>query len=312
MPTLLPLVRACQNDDPWADPTLHALRVDGVQIGFVPQCVLDAVREFLATEHGTSVLRVVDDAVSFANGASCAQRSEDMARLTAWMRDTRRFPDPLDGTPTPDAGWRNEAYAVYGPGADGARSAVVFTLERAACGLFGIATFGVHVTAYTPDHRIWVPRRSRTKQTWPGYLDNSVAGGITAGDAPRDTVVRECQEEAGLRAEHVEPFLKQTGLITYFYKTPAGWRQPEMQHVYDLALPSDAIELKPEDGEAESFELLDVPAVLERLHRGEFKANCALVLVDFFIRHGYVTTENEPHYAEIVALLHTSLRLPVM
>lgn len=149
MPTLLPLVRACQNDDPWADPTLHALRVDGVQIGFVPQCVLDAVREFLATEHGTSVLRVVDDAVSFANGASCAQRSEDMARLTAWMRDTRRFPDPLDGTPTPDAGWRNEAYAVYGPGADGARSAVVFTLERAACGLFGIATFGVHVTVRT-------------------------------------------------------------------------------------------------------------------------------------------------------------------
>lgn len=74
----------------------------------------------------------------------------------------------------------------------------------------------------------------------------------------------------------VPALTQQTGLITYFYKTPAGWRQPEMQHVYDLALPSDAIELKPEDGEAESFELLDVPAVLERLHRGEFKANCAL------------------------------------
>lgn len=62
--------------------------------------------------------------------------------------------------------------------------------------------------AYTPDGRIWVPRRSRTKQTWPGYLDNSVAGGITAGDSPRASMVRECFEEAGLSRDQVEPYLK--------------------------------------------------------------------------------------------------------
>jgi isopentenyldiphosphate isomerase len=38
----------------------------------------------------------------------------------------------------------------------------------------------------------WVPKRAATKQTWPSYLDNSVAGGITAGDGPLETIVREC------------------------------------------------------------------------------------------------------------------------
>lgn len=49
-----------------------------------------------------------------------------------------------------------------------------------------------------------------------------------------------------------------------------------MQFVYDLALPSDAIHLRPEDGEAESFELLDIPTVLRHMHQGAFKTNCTL------------------------------------
>lgn len=46
--------------------------------------------------------------------------------------------------------------------------------------------------------------------------------------------------------------------------------------MYDLALPSDTIELAPADGEAESFELLGRAAIVERMHRGEFKPNCTL------------------------------------
>ena len=42
------------------------------------------------------------------------------------------------------------------------------------------------------EYLFWVPRRAATKQTWPGCLDNSVAGGITAGDNPWETIVREC------------------------------------------------------------------------------------------------------------------------
>lgn len=153
------------------------------------------------------------------------------------------------------AGWRNELYAIYGPGRKPA-----FSLERAACALFGLATFGVHATAYTWERsgsgsgsgscssagaggggdggasdvdglRIWVPRRAKSKSTWPGYLDNSVAGGISAGDAPYESMVRECAEEASLPADIVRKGMRPTGVISYFYRTTSGWCQPEVECV---------------------------------------------------------------------------------
>ncbi len=39
-------------------------------------------------------------------------------------------------------------------------------------------------------------------------LDNTVAGGITAGEAPFESMVRECQEEAGLPEAFVRSQLK--------------------------------------------------------------------------------------------------------
>ena len=62
-----------------------------------------------------------------------------------------------------------------------------FTLERAACAIFGLPTYGVHMTAYEgsgSDMKIWVPRRAETKATWPGKLDNvscSMSGAAFVG-----------------------------------------------------------------------------------------------------------------------------------
>lgn len=183
-------------------------------------------------------------------------------------------------------------------------------MERSACALFGFATFGVHATAYTPDYRIWVPRRAKDKSTWPGYLDNSVAGGITAGDGQYESMVRECGEEAGLPDRLVRKVMRQTGVISYFYRTPSGWRQPEVEYTYDIPLPSDVL-LRPVDGEAESFELMDRDRILDLIRRGQFKPNCALVLIDFFIRHGQLTAENcDCNYTKLVCALHNDLRLP--
>ena len=54
-------------------------------------------------------------------------------------------------------GWRNELYMVYAPPQSSAIkhdptrsfSNGVFPLERAACAVFGFATFGVHLTGDT-------------------------------------------------------------------------------------------------------------------------------------------------------------------
>lgn len=49
-----------------------------------------------------------------------------------------------------------------------------------------------YVRTEDEQYKIWVPKRAATKATWPGYLDNSVAGGITTGDSPLETLIREC------------------------------------------------------------------------------------------------------------------------
>jgi hypothetical protein len=46
--------------------------------------------------------------------------------------------------------------------------------------------------------------------------------------------------------------------------------------------------------------------ILEKMHAGRFKPNCGAVIIDFMIRHGYLTAENEPNYLEIVTRLHRS------
>lgn len=57
-------------------------------------------------------------------------------------------------------------------------------LRRSAAPLFGIANRGAHMTVYTKSdegkYRFWVPRRSRFCRTYPGMLDNTVAGGVKA------------------------------------------------------------------------------------------------------------------------------------
>lgn len=73
-----------------------------------------------------------------------------------------------------DLGWRNELYPVYGEGGE-----VLFAMERSATPLFGVVTFGVHMTVYVPatkfqPMRIWTPKRSEEKPTFPGMFDNSV------------------------------------------------------------------------------------------------------------------------------------------
>jgi len=208
-------------------------------------------------------------------------------------------------------GWRNELYPVTGRKSN-------ITVERAGSALLGIVTYGVHMTAYTKGTdgiMIWVPRRSPTKSTYPSMLDNSVAGGITAGDEPFETLVREAAEEASLSEEIVRRGAKPCGTVSYFHVRDSraggetGLMQPEIQFVYDLELTEDTV-LKPSDDEVQEFYLWSVEEVQKALTEEKFKPNCALVLLDFFVRHGILTVENEPDYTDVVAGLHRKLPFP--
>jgi 8-oxo-dGTP pyrophosphatase MutT (NUDIX family) len=212
-------------------------------------------------------------------------------------------------------GWRDELYPIYGPNRE-----LILSMERSASALFGVVTYGVHMTAYVASDgesgmKIWAPRRAETKQTYPGMMDNTVAGGLSTGEEPLECLIRECEEEASI-PENIARQAKSCGTLTYFHIRDAraggetGLCQPECQYVYDLELPSDFVP-KPGDDEAIDFKLLSIAEVQEALADGKFKPNCALLLVEFLVRHGFLTPEGEPDYIEIVSRLHRKMEFPL-
>lgn len=253
-----------------------------------------------------------DRSLTLLTGSTEAERTKAVAFATQAMRATDHFKVLR--------GWRDELYPVYGP-----KGELLLSMERAASALFGIVTYGCHMTAYTmkakdggdgeKEMQIWVPRRAASKQTYGGMLDNTVAGGIATGETAFESLVREAQEEASLPEEVVRKGAKAVGTVTYFHirDQRAGGEtrllQPECQYAYDLELDADTIP-KPSDDEVEGFELKTVEETKQALRDGEFKPNCALVLIDFFVRHGIITAEDEG-FIEVVARLHRRLEFPM-
>ncbi|KAJ5656462.1 hypothetical protein N7507_008412 [Penicillium longicatenatum] len=210
-------------------------------------------------------------------------------------------------------GWRNEKYPVYGPGGE-----FLLDMERCASPLFGIVSYGAHMTGYVEDAdglKFWVPRRAKNKQTYPSMLDNMVAGGMCTDEKPFECIVREAMEEASLPEEIVRASIVPVGCVTYSHIRDAraggeiGLSQPEVEYCFDLKLDASVIPC-PGDNEVEEFKLLTVQEVKDALVRGEFKPNCAVVMIDFFIRRGILTAENEPDYLDIISRLHRRLEYP--
>ncbi|XP_030279447.1 thiamine pyrophosphokinase 2 isoform X2 [Sparus aurata] len=181
-------------------------------------------------------------------------------------------------------------------------------IERAATCLFGVKQYGVHLNGYTVSSSgevsMWLARRSPTKQTYPGLLDNVAAGGLSAGFSIKQTLVKECQEEACIPAAIAEKACPVT-TVSYTYEDEEGV-YAETQFVFDLELPLD---FKPiiGDKEVQEFYLLSMDKVKDLLATEDFKPNCAMVVLDFLIRHSFIEPDTVPCYQEFVAGLHQTL-----
>ena len=238
-------------------------------------------------------------------GADAQEQSASVATLAQTWRDQQAFEIIR--------GWRDELYPAYGK--DGV---ILFNIERAASALFGIVTYGVHMTAYvrtTDGFKFWIPTRRTSKPAYGGMLDNTVAGGLASRETPLGGLIREAEEEASFPEDLIRNQAKPCGTVTYFGLSDqrsggeTGLFRPECEYVYDLEVDS-ALTPEPNDGEVEEFQLLSLKEVQDAMSEGRFKPNCALVMLDFFIRHGILTPEAEPNYVEIVARLHRRFDFP--
>jgi len=145
-------------------------------------------------------------------------------------------------------------------------------------------------------------------------LDVTVGGGMGLGDSAMETIVRESAEEALLDHDYVKEFVRPVGAIPFCNRSPGGWILPGMYYLFDLPLPPNGSitpRINALDGEVEKFELLDVQLVLQYLLEGRFKSSSALAIIEFLIRHGYITEDTDPRYLDICRLLKTDIKLPV-
>ena len=212
-------------------------------------------------------------------------RTSTMAQITLVLKNNKLI-----------KGWRNEACPVK----TSFTSPTLFEIERAAAPLFGIKGYGVHLNGYIKKNNqiyLWVGKRSLLKQNGPGKLDQIVAGGQPTQLTIKENLIKECAEEANISRALVAS-AKSVGSISYLTERKEGLRDDEI-FCFDIKLPND---FKPinTDGEVDGFFLWPLEKISQIIKRTEnFKFNSALVVVDFLIRHGFISS-NQKNYNNIV------------
>ncbi len=187
------------------------------------------------------------------------------------------------------------------PVTTGLREQPLFLMDRALVPYFGVRAFGQHMNGYirrNGEIYMWIARRSLHKRNEPGKLDNMVAGGLPWGLSLQENLTKECWEEAGIPAE-LAAQAEATGHVSYRCEIGHGVK-PDTMYCYDLELPDDFTP-RCTDGEVEEFQLWPLERVAQQVRDSDdIKLNCNLVIIDFLIRHGYITEEHL-EYTDLMA-----------
>jgi len=231
-------IRACNNFDPAG---FRPFQVSGDRVGWLPHDMAETLRRW------PDVFRVEADAVALD------PRFDDFVSRSKAVALPLRT---LAGEGQIEA-WRGELYPVTPDW----HTPPLMQIERAACPRFGIRAFGVHINGFVRKAdgiHMWVARRAYDKPTFPGMLDNMVAGGQPIGLGLMANVVKECGEEAGI-PEDLARHAVAVGMISYTHQPPEGCK-PDQMFCYDLELPENFIPT-PADGEVEEFYLWPIAKV---------------------------------------------------
>ena len=178
----------------------------------------------------------------------------------------------------------------------------LFKLDRKLVEYLGIRGYGVHLIVYVKQrntYKLWVPRRNKNKFVEPSKFDNSVAGGVRAGEDIFVALEREAYEEAGLKKEQLNN-LKLVGTLNYNWKNSPYTLRRDTLYLFDLEVDD---KFKPQclDGEVENFELMEWKKVLKMMQNTNLiKNNCNLVFFNFMVRHGLINKKLEKNYEEIL------------
>ena len=178
----------------------------------------------------------------------------------------------------------------------------LFKLDRKLVEFLGIRGYGVHLIIYIKrknSYKLWVPKRNKKKLVSPSKFDNSVAGGVRAGEGIFSALEREAYEEAGLKKEQLNN-VKLVGTLNYNWKNSVYTLRRDTLYLFDLEVDE---KFKPYclDGEVEKFELMDWKKVLKLMQNtNSIKNNCNVVFFNFMVRHGLINNKLEKNYEKIL------------
>lgn len=177
------------------------------------------------------------------------------------------------------------------------------SVPQAIAGLLGIVTSGVHANLYHKDRdgcvRIWVREGSS------GQLEQCFRGLVLAPDRPTEpmhTLLRIVQAETGRgdgsvvsRTTRLVSDATAGGEISFCgirdgpgtRPVDAGRPEPGIRHVFDLQVGDDFFPAEYEGPPANlpAFQLLSVGEARDALLEDRFSPTCAMVMLDFLIRH---------------------------
>ncbi|KAK4182487.1 NUDIX hydrolase domain-like protein [Podospora australis] len=198
--------------------------------------------------------------------------------------------------------WSNELFPLLYP----LTREVILELDGCGVDMLGIINESVFLVASTlgssPETRkVWVARRAMWKAAWPGMLDCTAGGGLASNETPLDGIVREAWEEVRLDRAYIREHAKYVGENRLqLCETEVGEEgcQMQAQHLFEVELPENMI---PEigDGEVMGVCLLGVDDLKQKMREGEVKPASCMVWLDWMIRHGYLTEDNERDLEEI-------------
>ena len=186
----------------------------------------------------------------------------------------------------------NEAYSVFA----GWGAPILATLDRSAMAAFGFPAFGLHVNGIVERSGIphlWIAERAQDRRVAPGKLDSLIGGGMPHGLTMAENLAKEAKEEAGLPASLLTK-ARGVSLLSYRLDVPVGVKN-EFMVIYDLTLPEDCIP-KNQDGEVAAFHCWPIETVAHRVaETDDFKFNVNLVMMDYLLRYGFFSPDDEDY-----------------
>jgi len=97
----------------------------------------------------------------------------------------------------------------------------------------------VHLHIFNSEHKLFLQKRSLTKDLFPGFWDSSVGGHIGFGEEVREALARESKEEVGIDAAQAlflySYIMKNQYESEYIYSYLLNWDGPIRINLTELA-----------------------------------------------------------------------------